>query len=182
MRSRTRVLAALMGSFLPALAVTARAATEPAGNIRIAIEVGRLDGAKKIPTGRYELFTATDGESANLAIGTRLPVPAGAGVSEEATPEGKVSVASYAYQNIGLDAKLRALPGEGGRIRVRGDLHATLLLDAVPSHPSPGGPVIGTVGQDVNLSLRAGRQQRVLTVEEPGIGSFYVEMTAEPVE
>ena len=161
-------------AFLAVPAVAA-ATSDSSPNIRISIEIGRVDGGRKVPVGTYEMIRVANGESTTLNVGTRLPIP----VDRQADGSNAVS---FNYQNVGLTVKLRAAAIENRRIQVAGDLSASLLRDAVPSHPSPGGPSIGTVNQDVNVIVRPGRAVRLLTVEEPGIGSFYVELGAEPEE
>ena len=161
-----------LAAFLAVPAVVA-AAPESSPNIRIAIEIGRIDGGKKVPVGTYQMMRVASGESTGLNVGTRLPLPV------DRAQDGSTA-AAFTYQNVGLTVKLRAATMENRRIQLTGDLSASLLRDAVPSHPSPGGPSIGTVNQDVNVIVRPGKPVRLLSVEEPGIGSFYVELTAEP--
>ncbi len=160
------------------LAAISSAAAEPAGNVRITVESGRLDGKSKVSPSRYSILTSY-GDAASLNVGTRLPIPT-AVANPDAAPSGPAPVVSFSYQNIGVTAKLKALPVDGGRIQVRGDIASTYLRSDATTHPVPGGPAIGTLNQDVNVSVRPGRAVRVLSVDEPGVGAFYVELTVEP--
>jgi hypothetical protein len=169
--SRALAIASLVA--LLAVPTAAAAPPESSPNIRIVIEIGRIDGGKKVSVGTYQMTRVASGESTALNVGTRLPLPV------DRAQDGSNAV-SFTYQNVGLTVKLRAATVENRRIQVTGDLSASLLRDAVPSHPSPGGPSIGTVSQDVNVIVRPGKPVRLLSVEEPGIGSFYVELSAEP--
>ncbi len=160
------------------LAAIPAATAESAGNVRITVESGRLDGKSKVSPSRYSIVTSY-GDAASLNVGTRLPMPTSV-ANPDAAPSGSAPVVSFSYQTIGVAAKLKALPVEGGRIQVRGEISSTYLRSDATSHPVPGGPAIGTLNQDVNVSVRPGRAVRVLSVDEPGVGAFYVEITVEP--
>jgi hypothetical protein len=182
MTSDRFVACVVLALVLPALEAWS-APPAPPPNVRITIEVGRLDGGKKAPVGHYEMVVSSGDENAKLLVGTRMPIPTS--TSQQANASGgdtPVQVTSFTYQNVGLTADLRVVSADSARIHLKGSIEASFLRGPVPEHPTQGGPAMGTVSHAVDVSLRPGAPTRIVAVEEAGAGSFYLEMTADPVD
>ncbi len=179
MRAKMLVLVAILATVLPSLASGPDVAS-PTGNVRITIELGRLESGKKSEVRHYECVTLL-GEKMDLNIGNRVPFPATTdpSASESETP---VPVASYTYQNVGLTANLMATRSERGRIEVAGDIAASMLGGLPPDVHSSAPPKIGTITRRVNVLLDGGKPQRILTAEEPSLGTVYIELKAETID
>ena len=151
-------------------------------NVRVSIEVGRFELGKKQSSSTYELMVATDGEQAEMSTGTRFPVATSAASAASADEAKAQPPPSITYQNVGMTARLKADISESGSIRVQGRIDMTSVPEGAIPLNSLTPPTFGQLSETVNVLLKSGKPARLVSVQEPGRGSSYLEIKAEIVE
>jgi hypothetical protein len=150
-------------------------------NVRLTIEIGRLEKGAKSSVSSYEILTAANGEPMVINTGSRIPIPT-TNASTVQAAEGKPAMTGYSFQNVGMNARLRTTLDEKGWIRVMGNIEASSPVgdraSADPTYP----PVITQLQQEINVRLRDGRASRVVAINEPGRNSAYIEIKADLID
>lgn len=181
MRSRLSIALAVLWVALPSLAGGFPVHKEPA-NVLVTIEIGRLEGGKPASVNSYQMLAYAGGPPAQMNAGSRIPIPTVSTASGDGSADRIVPVTSYTYQNVGLSAKIRVLFPAGGGIYLEGEVDASMIRVTEGPKTAAAPPVIGTTTQTVNVLLKEGRKQRIALIEEPALGSIYVDIKAELVD
>jgi hypothetical protein len=116
---------------------------------RVEYTLYELDGTKRVNERSYVL-SANDGASANLRIGTRLPI---------STPEKGVT-----YMNVGLKINGRVNEREDGDVTLDSDVEMTSLADQAEKRS--GSPVLYDVSQGFSTRLTSGKPTLVASIDD----------------
>jgi hypothetical protein len=147
----------------------------PLRNVRITIRYDTTDNeGKHVVTMRQ--VVAQERSRARLLIGSRVPIATAktADGGEQVSP-----VATYAYQNVGFSAELRAFALADGRISLEAQIESSRVsTESVDSEK----PVILTYQQNVQVVLTDGEPLRVTKVDDPERIDGFFELTAEILE
>ena len=168
MQSRTAAAVVALAVGLAAAPAIAAGPTE-GENVRITIQISAAEGNRERAPGVYQVV-AQLGEQVQLTVGNRIPVPA---VTFPTGDPAATPATSYSYQNVGLTGRVTTREYTAGRIRLEGELQASMLHDAT----SP--PVIGTYNLQWTVLLEEGRTTRVTEIATPGSGPYFVDVRAE---
>lgn len=155
---------------------------EEAKNVRVTVEIGKLEGGKTASTNSFVLVTAGNGSTAQLSSGSRVPIQMP--VADPGDTAGtKTGAGSPTYQNIGVSMTLETLV-EGEHVHVKGSIDLSLIdgsLDvgvASQRHSSPPS-IIGTLDAQVDVVLHAGKPLRVRTIPTQGGAAIFIDLKAE---
>lgn len=148
----------------------------PLKNIRVTIrhDTEDADGNKLVKTRE---LVAQEGSRSTLLIGSRVPI-AMTEVARDADDD-EDPVITYAYQNIGFSAELRAWVLPNGKISVEASIESSQV-----SRETAGSnhPVILTYQQRVQVVLEDGKPMTVTRVEDPERVNGRFEIVAEIVK
>ena len=146
----------------------------PLKNIRVTIQHEAVNpGGTQIAKTRE--VVAQEGSRATLLIGSRVPIA----MSTVSGDDDDAPVITYAYQNIGFSAELRAWVLPNGKISVEAEIESSQIS---PETAGSKHPVILTYQQRVQVVLDDGTSMRVTRVEDPERVNGHFEITAEIVK
>ena len=160
--------------------VTPAAAQTAAPNVKLTIEVGRLETGKAAAPSKYEMIVPMNG-STQMTSGVRLPVPTGWGVA--GTPphsESTAGVVTYNYSTVGLSARLSVYPKALNRLQIQGSIDASVLKGWRSGNPDV--PLIGSISETVDITVETGKRVRFMSAAEPELGNLYIELEAMPID
>jgi len=145
----------------------------PLKNIRVTIrhDVEDAGGTRMVKTREV---VAQEGSRSRLLIGSRVPIA----MAEVSGDDDEEPVITYAYQNIGFSAELRAWVLPNGKISVEAEIESSQIS---PETADSEHPVILTYQQQVQVVLEDGKPMNVTRVEDPERVNGHFEITAEIV-
>lgn len=154
-----------------------------ASNVRITVEVGGLQGGKKVSPKTYAMLAPLRGQT-SLSSSARVPIPSTQALPAEAKESQAATViSSFTYQDVGISIDLETTGTDESRIGVHGQVDVSLIRSDTGSKPAPKTPpTIGSFRQKIDVTLQEGKPSRLALVDEPGAEPFYVEIKAEFVE
>ena len=120
-------------------------------------------------------LVAQEGSRSTLLIGSRVPIA----VTQASGDDDEEPVITYAYQNIGFSAELRAWVLPNGKISVEAEIESSQIS---PETAGSEHPVILTYQQQVQVVLEDGKSMKVTRVEDPERVNGHFEITAEIVK
>jgi hypothetical protein len=146
----------------------------PLKNIRVTIRHDAADpgGTRMVKTREV---VAQEGSRSRLLIGSRVPIA----MTEVSGDDDEEPVITYAYQNIGFSAELRAWVLPNGKISVEAEIESSQIS---PETADSEHPVILTYQQRVQVVLEDGKPMNVTRVEDPERVNGHFEITAEIVK
>ena len=160
--------------------VTPAAAQTAAPNVKLTIEVGRLEPGKAASPSKYEMIVPMNG-STQMSSGVRLPVPTGWGiVGAPSKTDSTGGVVSYNYSTVGLSARLSVYPKAQNRLQVQGSIDASVLKGWRGGNPDV--PLIGGISENIDVTVEPGKRVRFMSVAEPELGNLYIELAAVPID
>ena len=119
-------------------APAAEAAAPPAARavqaVRIEVVLSRLEGEKRISNMPFTFLTTTGG-TANLRIGSMVPIPQGTGQGSSIT-----------YQNVGTNIDVNVEPVTNGQYRLFVTFDDSSVADGRGTPVTSAGPVIRSSG------------------------------------
>jgi hypothetical protein len=148
----------------------------PLNNIRVTIRYDTVDADGKKMSKTREVV-AQEGSRSRLLIGSRVPIPVSEGSREE--DGGVAPVRTYAYQNIGFSAEIRAWILPNGKIGLEAEIESSQVS---PETASDEHPVILTYQQNVQVVLENGKPMNVTRVEDPERVNGRFEIEAEIIK
>lgn len=164
-------------------AIAAAAGTAGGRNVKVTVELGRVEGGRSTSASAYEMLTVADGEFLEFTTGSRIPIPtttfntAGPGAGAGSTP-----VTTFTYQHVGVRIKLRTSLVEAGMILLSGSIEASNRADEQPGVIPVTSPSFGNFSQQVNVLLKPGKKARIGLIEEPSRGTFYLDIKADQID
>jgi len=148
----------------------------PLNNIQVTIRYDTVDpsGTRMVKTREV---VAQEGSRSTLLIGSRVPIP----MSEMSRDDDGVvhPITSYAYQNIGFSAELRAWILPNGKISVEAEIESSQVS---PETANADHPVILTYQQRVRVVLEDGKPMNVTRVEDPERVNGHFEIVAKIIK
>lgn len=161
---------------------TAAENAKQTGNVRITIEIGKIDAGKKASTNSYEIISTLNGQPTEMSTGARIPLPVSTPNTTKSGDAQGVPMTAFTYQSVGVRANLSTRMEETGAIHLVGKIEVSDRVDErAPAANSAIPPTIGELTQALNVMLRDGSPLRVTTINEPGRGSWYLELKADVV-
>ena len=148
----------------------------PLNNIRVTIRYDTVDADGKKMSKTREVV-AQEGSRSRLLIGSRVPIPVSKGSREE--DGGVAPVRTYAYQNIGFTAEIRAWILPNGKIGLEAEIESSQVS---PETARDEHPVILTYQQNVQVVLEDGKPMNVTRVEDPERVNGRFEIEAEIIK
>ena len=174
---RTLTLLCMMAFLaIPLAAQESEGQRLPLKNIRVTIRHDTVDtdGTRLVKTREV---VAQEGSRATLLIGSRVPI-AVSKTSSQGDDEVRPTT-TYAYQNIGFSAELRAWVLPNGKISVEAKIESSTVS---PETADADHPVILTYQQHVQVVLEDGKPMSVTRVEDPERVNGHFEIIAKIVE
>ncbi len=152
-------------------------AAAPGDNIQLTITVtAERDG--KVEQSKTFALVCRDGESTQLSVGNRVPIPAttvNPDAGKDAAP-----VTSYTYQNVGFLADLRCGRLKDGRITVKGGCDDSSLRGTAPG--APGQPIVTTFRQEIDVLLAPGKPLTVARFSDMKGQTTSLTIEAKPLD
>ena len=150
---------------------------EPAsGDVRITIKIKSGLAVGEQASRTYQLLATPGRNNVRLHQGFRVPIPTTSFNTQDSKDGSIVPVTSFSYQNVGFSAVLEVQMTAAGRIHIKGRVEDSSLAN---KESYPGQPIIATVNQDLNVTLKDGESTRIGWVENSEFGSMFLEITAE---
>ena len=150
--------------------------SEISGDVRLTLKIVNGEPGREDTTRTYQMVVTPGGNPVHLTQGFRVPIPTTSFNTQDADGGNIVPVTSFSYQNVGFMAKMRVSLLPQGRIHIRGSVEDSSLSNR---EGTMGRPMIATVDQSLEITLKNGATTRVSWVENSGFGSMFLEITAE---
>ena len=150
-------------------------------NVRLTLTIVDSDPGVRPEQRSYEYVARDGGGKASLLMGWRVPIP----TTRVADDDGGEPITEYVYQNIGFTANLWVTILEDDRILVQGDIETSGARqgpEAMRDSAEDNLPIIGTVQQELNVTLKEGKPLRLAEVPDPEGGRVHLEIKAEVLD
>ena len=146
------------------------------GDIRLTFRISSASPGGEGSERTYQMVVTPGGRPVQLTQGFRVPIPTTSFNTQAAEGGNVVPVTSYSYQNVGFTANAEVELTAGGRIHISAHVEDSSIADG---ETHPGQPMIATVNQRLEVTLKDGASTRVGWVENSEFGSMFLEITAE---
>ena len=146
------------------------------GDVRLTFKLVGVnpDGGQTERT--YQMVVKPSGHPARIVQGSRFPIPTTTFNTQSPETGAIAPVTSFSYQDVGFTASAEVKIVEGRRVHLKAQVEDSSIA---AREPNGGQPMIATVNQSLEVTLKDGVSTRVAWVDNSRFGSMFLEITAE---